>query len=335
MTKLPHQEMIEQKITQQVTITAGDTGRVTINIPNGKTVFLKGYGYSWFKDNKYILSTGNTSFPRRSDQEGSPSIPVIFGTPFKCRSGGELRLTIENGDATDHTYDIVFYIITDELLDIESTGGDLNFTIGGATGVASSVAIVDTTGSTHAGVTADGLQVYTNKSLPAGTNVVGKVVLSDGTTDVDVVARGDGVHALCVDTELTIDGATVNIENVFNASTDGTVAGAGYMLMDSNNRLETISGETRTATHSAVTVGSTDTSALASNVNRKSALFINDSDETIYLSIGGTAVANTGIRLNPNGGSYEMSKEQGNLSTAVIKAICSSGSKNLLVTEFV
>jgi len=318
MTKLPHQEMVEQKITQQVTITAGNKGSVSIDIPQGKTVFLKGYGYSWFTSNKYSLTTGNTQFPTRSDQEGSPSIPVIFGTPFKARSGGQIKLSIENGDASSHTYDVVFYIITDELLNIESTGGDLNFTIGGATGTSSSVSIADSTGSTFA----------------------------------DVITREDGRKALVVDTELELHTDNVTLSNVFVASTDGTVANAGYLLMDASNQLVVTAtdldiraltsadvvtaevGSSRTATHSAVTVGSTDTSALASNTDRKSALFINDSDETIYLSIGGTAVANTGIRLNANGGSYEMSKEQGNLSTAQIKCICASGSKTLLITEF-
>ena len=62
-----------------------------------------------------------------------------------------------------------------------------------------------------------------------------------------------------------------------------------------------------TPAHSAVTVGSSSTAALAANAHRKSALFINDSDETIYLSLGGTAAANTGVRLNSAGGSFEMS----------------------------
>ena len=57
--------------------------------------------------------------------------------------------------------------------------------------------------------------------------------------------------------------------------------------------------------------------------------------KTIYIKIGSAAVLNQGIRLNSNGGSYEMSKELGNLSTAAINAISTSGSKNIIVTEFV
>lgn len=301
MANKPSEDFIEQKITKQVTVTAGSTGAVEIDIPKEKEVFLKGYGYSWFTSNTYSLSTGNVSFPDRTDQEGSPAIPVLFGTPFKCRSGGKLRLSIVNGDSSSHTYDVVFYIVTNELLDVKSEGGDLNLTIGGSTGTASSVAIVDSTGSTFA----------------------------------DVIVREDGRKALVVDTEIELHTDNVTLSNVFVASTDGTVANADYILLDANRRIGVISGEARTPAHTAPTIGSTSTSALASNANRKSALFVNDSDETIYLNLGGTAALNTGIRLNANGGSYEMSKEAGNLYTGAITAICASGSKTLLVTEFV
>ena len=300
MANIPSENMVEQKITQQVTITAGSTERVEIDIPKEKKVFLKGYGYSWFTSNTYQLSTGNYTMPARSDQEGSPAIPVIYGTPFMCRSGGKLKLTITNGDSSDHTYDVVFYIITDEFLEVESTGGDLNLTIGGSTGVATAVAIVDSTGTTYAPVTADGVEVHIDKALPAGTNNIG---------DVDIASA--------------LPAGDNNIGNVDIASA----------LPAGTNNIGTV-GENRSATHSAVTVGSSSTSALALNANRKAALFINDSDELMYLNIGGTAAANTGIRLEASGGKYEMSQELGNLSTAAITSICASGSKNLIITEW-
>ncbi|MCK9598989.1 MAG: hypothetical protein M0R06_08120 [Sphaerochaeta sp.] len=62
-----------------------------------------------------------------------------------------------------------------------------------------------------------------------------------------------------------------------------------------------------TPTHTGVSIGAASTLALAANGDRKYALFINDSDETIYLGIGTDAVANEGVRLNASGGSYEMS----------------------------
>ena len=45
---------------------------------------------------------------------------------------------------------------------------------------------------------------------------------------------------------------------------------------------------------------------LAENSNRRYALITNDSDTIIYLALGGAAEVNKGIRLNANGGSYEI-----------------------------
>jgi len=88
-----------------------------------------------------------------------------------------------------------------------------------------------------------------------------------------------------------------------------------------------------TPTHTAVTAGATTTAALAVNANRKYALLVNDSDEVIYIKLGAAAVLNEGIRLNANGGSYEMSNSIGNLTTGAINCISTSGGKILLATE--
>jgi hypothetical protein len=92
-------------------------------------------------------------------------------------------------------------------------------------------------------------------------------------------------------------------------------------------------GGTITPTHSTVTVGTSSITALESNTSRKYALFINDSDTAIYLEIGGAASLNAGIRLNADGGSYEMSPNIGNLATGAVYAISSGASENLLVLE--
>jgi hypothetical protein len=95
-----------------------------------------------------------------------------------------------------------------------------------------------------------------------------------------------------------------------------------------------INGSLATVTHSVATVTTATGAALAANVNRKYALLVNDSDTVIYIKIGANAVANQGIRLNANGGSYEMSNALGNLNTGAINAIhAGSGNKTLLVTE--
>ena len=89
--------------------------------------------------------------------------------------------------------------------------------------------------------------------------------------------------------------------------------------------------EFSSATNTYITVGATSTSVLNINSIRRYALFINDSDEVIYLSLSDTAIMNQGIRLNANGGSYEIIKD--NLYNGAISAICESGNKNLVVVE--
>lgn len=78
-------------------------------------------------------------------------------------------------------------------------------------------------------------------------------------------------------------------------------------------------------------VGSSTTTVLAANPQRYGATFVNDSDEDIYLRLGATAVMNEGIRLNAAGGSFTI--DAGFRYTGIVTAICSSGSKKLVVTE--
>lgn len=153
MADVPSTNLVEQKITGQVTVTAGTTGSVSIPIPDDKEVWLKGYGYTWFTSNTFKLRTGNVVFPSRTDQEGSIAQPVQYGRPFKCRAGGDLSLSITNGDSSDHTYDVVFYILTSELLDQPSTGGELVITTAAGSSSTSQVSIYDSSGVNAAPVT--------------------------------------------------------------------------------------------------------------------------------------------------------------------------------------
>lgn len=89
-----------------------------------------------------------------------------------------------------------------------------------------------------------------------------------------------------------------------------------------------------TLVHTSASVGTGSSTALAANTRRQYALLINDSTVVLYLNVGGTATANTGIRLNPNGGSYEMSQGAGNLDVRAVTVIAASGTgNNLIVTE--
>ena len=89
----------------------------------------------------------------------------------------------------------------------------------------------------------------------------------------------------------------------------------------------------QTLTHTAATIGATTGVALAANANRKYALLVNDSDSVIYIKFHAAAVASEGIRINANGGSYEMSAQNGNLDVRAINAISTAAGKVLLVTE--
>jgi hypothetical protein len=73
---------------------------------------------------------------------------------------------------------------------------------------------------------------------------------------------------------------------------------------------------------------------LAANSSRKYALIVNDSDTTIYLKLGSAAAVHEGIRINANGGYFEMGAAQGNLYTGAVNAVHDGvGDKTLLVTE--
>ncbi len=92
--------------------------------------------------------------------------------------------------------------------------------------------------------------------------------------------------------------------------------------------------EARNEVFTTATCANTSTTALAANAVRVSALLVNDSTQTIWIKVGEAAVANEGIRLNANGGSYYMAEAYNNRDTEVINCIVASGTGLLLVTEW-
>ena len=58
----------------------------------------------------------------------------------------------------------------------------------------------------------------------------------------------------------------------------------------------------------SVTVEANTTEILAESDTRMYASIVNDSDNVVYLAVGADAVMNKGIRLNANGGSFEMNR---------------------------
>ncbi len=73
------------------------------------------------------------------------------------------------------------------------------------------------------------------------------------------------------------------------------------------------------------TAGVTDASVIVvvANEQRADIEIVNDLDVVVYLARGDTAVVGSGIRLNPNGGSYSMDTQ--NLYLGAFSAICNIG----------
>ena len=86
--------------------------------------------------------------------------------------------------------------------------------------------------------------------------------------------------------------------------------------------------------HTTASCTATSGVALAAGEARLGALFINDGTSTIWLRVGETAVANEGIRLNANGGSYTMAEVYENMDSEVVNCITASATVVLLVVEW-
>lgn len=83
----------------------------------------------------------------------------------------------------------------------------------------------------------------------------------------------------------------------------------------------------------AVTVGASSTKILDKNDSRIFATIVNDSANTVYITLGDTpAVSATGIRLNANGGSLVFGLGTDIPYTGQVNGIA-SGASNVVVTE--
>ena len=83
--------------------------------------------------------------------------------------------------------------------------------------------------------------------------------------------------------------------------------------------------------NTSVTVATSSTQVVAKNPYRTALYIVNDSDESIYLSFGATAVSSFGIRLNNGGGALTIDRNTPWFGS--VYAICASGSKVLTVTK--
>jgi hypothetical protein len=85
-------------------------------------------------------------------------------------------------------------------------------------------------------------------------------------------------------------------------------------------------------TPQGVDVLATSTLVIDVNLNRRYVVFTNDSDTVMYLAFAYTAELHKGIRLNANGGSYEIDFK--NLYAGEVSAIHGgTGSKRICIQE--
>lgn len=71
---------------------------------------------------------------------------------------------------------------------------------------------------------------------------------------------------------------------------------------------------------------------LGVNPSRQYCLIVNDSDTVCWISLGKPAAANTGIRLNAYGGSFEINAI--NPYFGDIYAVSGAATKKIMVTEY-
>jgi hypothetical protein len=77
------------------------------------------------------------------------------------------------------------------------------------------------------------------------------------------------------------------------------------------------------------TCETTSSDMLATSSGRLYAAFVNDSSTTTYLGFTNPAVAGKGVRLNANGGSYEINLD--NLFTGAVSCISLAAGSNITV----
>lgn len=85
------------------------------------------------------------------------------------------------------------------------------------------------------------------------------------------------------------------------------------------------------AVHLSKDLIATQEEVVPNNPERRYCLLVNDSDATAYISLGSPAVANQGIRVNANGGSYEINLT--NPFSGPIYAISTGVTKRMMITE--
>lgn len=291
--------------------------------------------YSYYADKVLVLGKDGINMASTTNPLPVDAIVTVdsmdINAEMKTTTGADFYVTTSNvGDDTDTiSFDSVASNVVGGTLKLEMIQSVENKTQGW---------IYNTAGATvtNTSIVLDMSKQETGAPVPGATD------------EFEIVYRGIDRLGLIEDKDFATETTLSSIDgNIIKCDTDNVVAVVTATDLDVRDLAYatdsvtshqggtwtvTVSGSAATtATNTKVSVGSSSTSVLASNASRKFAIFINDSDETIYLNLSGTAVMNEGIRLNANGGSYEINLN--NLYTGAITGICSSGTKNLTVVE--
>lgn len=189
----------------------------------------------------------------------------------------------------------------------------------------------DGTALAGAGAGAGLTKVFSTDGTDAGA-VYGKAD-ADGILNVKLVATGGtniniSAGDIDVDLDYATDGVAIGNETAvadFNSGAAGAQTLRVVQATDSGILISTA------VTNTFSTVGVASASALAANASRKTAVFVNDSANIIYLGLGGAAVVGSGIRLNSNGGSYEINST--NMYRGQIFAIATGAASNMTIIE--
>lgn len=292
-------KLIEQKITKKVIVAGGEQGSVSVNIPSGRTAFLKGYGTSWSDNSEFQLVAGSLVFPRRDDQEGSLVQPMFYGEPFPIGSGQSVKVNFFNNDVTSNTYYATFYLLVDDVLLDKSEGGQLVVPTSATAELTGNLKTI--TGSVTALENCEVAQgaVLTGKSVliaagKSGSNAYPIAVDASGNVQVDIV----NTPAVSISGNVGIDPAT-NAVTIDNATP-----------IDVTNVQDEISSLGEAA--ASVTTAGTRVQ-LGSHACKKCVVRANDANTgKIFVGSSSVSSANAGIQLIA-GSSYEMNMSNTNL----------------------
>ena len=223
---------------------------------------------------------------------------------------------------------------------------DTAIQVAGTDGTDLRAILTDTSGRQEVvGAASSGAAVTGNPVLVAGSDGTdARTLLTDNTGQLKVLVEGGTGATVTAEIEGhaggvldAVVGATKPANVLQVGGNDGTNAYA--IPMASGGASVIVSGTVTPAKTSQspsaptqATVGASSALALASNSSRTGLVLVNTSANTISIAFGANAaVLNSGITLNPNGGTFVM--DAFTFTTQAVNAIAGAASSNLAIQE--